>query len=105
MDENNEDYPSKEVRSKNNVLNTAVPRKRVPRVTPHCLVFSDVVLQVQVGFILYSCVVSLVFKLLFLGLFEICVLALPLQDEKRSDGTDPTHKRRRKFCYFEEVCS
>uniref|UniRef100_A0A8D3C3N2 F-actin monooxygenase n=1 Tax=Scophthalmus maximus TaxID=52904 RepID=A0A8D3C3N2_SCOMX len=59
VDENNEDYPSKEVRSKNNVLNTAVPRKRVPRVTPHCLVFSDVVLQVQVGFILYSCVVSL----------------------------------------------
>ncbi|XP_035483430.1 F-actin-monooxygenase mical2b isoform X5 [Scophthalmus maximus] len=55
VDENNEDYPSKEVRSKNNVLNTAVPRKRVPR------------------------------------------------DEKRSDGTDPTHKRRRKFCYFEEA--
>ncbi|XP_060923963.1 F-actin-monooxygenase mical2b isoform X1 [Limanda limanda] len=55
VDENNEEYPSKEVRSKNNVLNMAVPRKRVPK------------------------------------------------DEKRSDGTDPTYKRRRKFCYFEEA--
>nr|XP_019954412.1 PREDICTED: F-actin-methionine sulfoxide oxidase MICAL2 isoform X5 [Paralichthys olivaceus] len=55
VDENNEEYPSKEVRSKNNVLNMAVPRKRVPK------------------------------------------------DEKRSDGTDPIYKRRRKFCYFEEA--
>ncbi|XP_062241190.1 F-actin-monooxygenase mical2b isoform X4 [Platichthys flesus] len=55
VDENNEEYPSKEVRSKNNVLNMAAPRKRVPK------------------------------------------------DEKRSDGTDPTYKRRRKFCYFEEA--
>nr|XP_020460702.1 F-actin-methionine sulfoxide oxidase MICAL2 isoform X4 [Monopterus albus] len=50
VDENNEDYPSKEVRSNNNV-----PRKRVPK------------------------------------------------DEKRSDGTDPIHKRRRKFCCLEEA--
>lgn len=34
VDENNEDYPSKEVRSNNNVLNLAAPRKRVPKVTP-----------------------------------------------------------------------
>uniref|UniRef100_A0A672IFZ6 F-actin monooxygenase n=1 Tax=Salarias fasciatus TaxID=181472 RepID=A0A672IFZ6_SALFA len=33
VDENNEDYPSKEVRSNNNVLNLALPRKRVPKVT------------------------------------------------------------------------
>uniref|UniRef100_A0A671XMQ1 F-actin monooxygenase n=1 Tax=Sparus aurata TaxID=8175 RepID=A0A671XMQ1_SPAAU len=33
VDENNEDYPSKEVRSNNNVLNHALPRKRVPKVT------------------------------------------------------------------------
>ncbi|XP_032370169.1 F-actin-monooxygenase MICAL2 isoform X2 [Etheostoma spectabile] len=31
LDENNEDYPSKEVRSNNNVLNLALPRKRVPK--------------------------------------------------------------------------
>ncbi|CAN9507089.1 unnamed protein product [Ophioblennius macclurei] len=31
VDENNEDYPSKEVRSNNNVLNLALPRKRVPK--------------------------------------------------------------------------
>ncbi|XP_077419303.1 F-actin-monooxygenase mical2b isoform X2 [Vanacampus margaritifer] len=31
LDENSEDYPSKEVRSNNNVLNLAVPRKRVPK--------------------------------------------------------------------------
>ncbi|KAM4592781.1 F-actin-monooxygenase MICAL2 isoform 6-T8 [Odontesthes bonariensis] len=55
VDENNEDYPSKEVRSKNNVLNLALPRKRVPK------------------------------------------------DEKKSDGTDPFYKRRRKFCYLEEA--
>ncbi|XP_028429966.1 F-actin-monooxygenase MICAL2 isoform X3 [Perca flavescens] len=56
VDENNEDYPSKEVRSNNNVLNLALPRKRVPK------------------------------------------------DEKKSDGTDPIHKRRRKFCsYLEEA--
>ncbi|XP_039993488.1 F-actin-monooxygenase MICAL2 isoform X2 [Xiphias gladius] len=55
VDENNEDYPSKEVRSNNNVLNLSVPRKRVPK------------------------------------------------DEKRSDGTDPIYKRRRKFCYLEEA--
>ncbi|XP_054627227.1 F-actin-monooxygenase MICAL2 isoform X7 [Dunckerocampus dactyliophorus] len=30
-DENSEDYPSKEVRSNNNVLNLALPRKRVPK--------------------------------------------------------------------------
>ncbi|XP_058485125.1 F-actin-monooxygenase mical2b isoform X6 [Solea solea] len=54
VDENNEDYPSKDARSKNNGLNIAVPRKRVPK------------------------------------------------DEKRTDGTDPTYKRRRKF-YFEEA--
>ncbi|KAG8001555.1 [F-actin]-methionine sulfoxide oxidase MICAL2 [Nibea albiflora] len=54
VDENNEDYPSKEVRSNNNVLNLALPRKRVPK------------------------------------------------DEKKSDGTDPIYKRRRKFCYLEE---
>ncbi|XP_070821164.1 F-actin-monooxygenase mical2b isoform X2 [Chaetodon trifascialis] len=55
-DENNEDYPSKEVRSNNNVLNLALPRKRVPK------------------------------------------------DEKKSDGTDPIYKRRRKFCsYLEEA--
>ncbi|KAM8877360.1 F-actin-monooxygenase MICAL2 isoform 6-T7 [Synchiropus picturatus] len=30
-DENNEDYPSKEVRGNNNVLNLALPRKRVPK--------------------------------------------------------------------------
>ncbi|XP_071766119.1 F-actin-monooxygenase mical2b isoform X1 [Centroberyx gerrardi] len=30
-DENNEDYPSKEVRSINNVLNLTLPRKRVPK--------------------------------------------------------------------------
>lgn len=34
VDENNEDYPSKEVRSNNNVLNHALPRKRIPKVTP-----------------------------------------------------------------------
>lgn len=34
VDENNEDYPSKEVRS-NNVLNLALPRKRLPKVTSH----------------------------------------------------------------------
>uniref|UniRef100_A0A8C4I3Y2 F-actin monooxygenase n=1 Tax=Dicentrarchus labrax TaxID=13489 RepID=A0A8C4I3Y2_DICLA len=56
LDENNEDYPSKEVRSNNNVLNLALPRKRVPK------------------------------------------------DEKKSDGTDPIYKRRRKFCsYLEEA--
>ncbi|KAL7406425.1 hypothetical protein ABVT39_019476 [Epinephelus coioides] len=56
VDENNEDYPSKEVRSNNNALNLALPRKRVPK------------------------------------------------DEKKSDGTDPIHKRRRKFCsYLEEA--
>ncbi|XP_074522431.1 F-actin-monooxygenase mical2b isoform X2 [Halichoeres trimaculatus] len=56
VDENNEDYPSKEVRSNNNVLNFALPRKRVPK------------------------------------------------DEKKSDGTDPIYKRRRKFCsYLEEA--
>lgn len=32
VDENNAEYPSKEVRSNNNVLNFAVPRKRVPKV-------------------------------------------------------------------------
>uniref|UniRef100_A0A8C9X940 F-actin monooxygenase n=1 Tax=Sander lucioperca TaxID=283035 RepID=A0A8C9X940_SANLU len=32
VDENNEDYPSKEVRSNNNVLNLALPRKRVPKI-------------------------------------------------------------------------
>ncbi|XP_026234316.1 F-actin-monooxygenase MICAL2 isoform X3 [Anabas testudineus] len=31
VDENNEEYPSKEVRSNNNVLNLAVPRKRIPK--------------------------------------------------------------------------
>ncbi|XP_033972983.1 F-actin-monooxygenase MICAL2 isoform X3 [Trematomus bernacchii] len=31
VDENNEDYPSKDVRSNNNVLNLAQPRKRVPK--------------------------------------------------------------------------
>ncbi|KAK2854021.1 hypothetical protein Q5P01_006682 [Channa striata] len=31
MDENNQDYPAKEVRSNNNVLNLPVPRKRVPK--------------------------------------------------------------------------
>ncbi|XP_042344199.1 F-actin-monooxygenase MICAL2 isoform X2 [Plectropomus leopardus] len=55
VDENNEDYPSKDVRSNNNVLNLALPRKRVPK------------------------------------------------DEKKSDGTDPIYKRRRKFCYLEEA--
>ncbi|XP_070687651.1 F-actin-monooxygenase MICAL2 isoform X3 [Pempheris klunzingeri] len=56
VDENNEDYPSQEVRSNNNVLNLALPRKRVPK------------------------------------------------DEKKSDGTDPIYKRRRKFCsYLEEA--
>ncbi|XP_037612590.1 F-actin-monooxygenase MICAL2 isoform X7 [Sebastes umbrosus] len=56
VDENNEDYPSKEVRSNNNVLNLALPRKRVPK------------------------------------------------DEKKSDGSDPIYKRRRKFCsYLEEA--
>ncbi|XP_044051947.1 F-actin-monooxygenase MICAL2 isoform X2 [Siniperca chuatsi] len=56
VDENDEDYPSKEVRSNNNVLNLALPRKRVPK------------------------------------------------DEKKSDGTDPIYKRRRKFCsYLEEA--
>ncbi|XP_067445041.1 F-actin-monooxygenase MICAL2 isoform X1 [Thunnus thynnus] len=55
VDENNEDYPSKEVRSNNNVLNLALPRKRVPK------------------------------------------------DEKKSDGTDPIYKRRRKFSYLEEA--
>ncbi|XP_038557877.1 F-actin-monooxygenase MICAL2 isoform X7 [Micropterus salmoides] len=56
VDENNEDYPSKEVRSNNNVLNHALPRKRIPK------------------------------------------------DEKKSDGTDPIYKRRRKFCsYLEEA--
>lgn len=37
VDENNEDYPSKDVRSNNNVLNLAQPRKRVPKVTPNGL--------------------------------------------------------------------
>ncbi|XP_041638824.1 F-actin-monooxygenase MICAL2-like isoform X5 [Cheilinus undulatus] len=56
VDENNEDYPSREVRSNNNMLNHALPRKRVPK------------------------------------------------DEKKSDGTDPIYKRRRKFCsYLEEA--
>ncbi|XP_029316338.1 LOW QUALITY PROTEIN: F-actin-monooxygenase MICAL2 [Cottoperca gobio] len=56
VDENNEDYPSKEVRSNNNVLNLALHRKRVPK------------------------------------------------DEKKTDGTDPIYKRRRKFCsYLEEA--
>ncbi|XP_068598071.1 F-actin-monooxygenase MICAL2 [Brachionichthys hirsutus] len=55
-DENNADYPSKEVRSNNNVLNLASPRKRVPK------------------------------------------------DEKKSDGSDPIYKRRRRFCsYLEEA--
>ncbi|XP_036950814.1 F-actin-monooxygenase MICAL2 isoform X5 [Acanthopagrus latus] len=59
VDENNEDYPSIEVRSNNNVLNHALPRKRVPK---------------------------------------------HFQDEKKSDGTDPIYKRRRKFCsYLEEA--
>ncbi|KAM7406113.1 hypothetical protein PAMP_000512 [Pampus punctatissimus] len=31
VDENNEDYPSKEVRSNNNMLNLPLPRKRVPK--------------------------------------------------------------------------
>ncbi|XP_047437053.1 F-actin-monooxygenase mical2b isoform X5 [Mugil cephalus] len=31
VDENNEDYPSKDVRSNNNVLNLTLPRKRVPK--------------------------------------------------------------------------
>ncbi|XP_045889362.1 F-actin-monooxygenase MICAL2 isoform X2 [Micropterus dolomieu] len=31
VDENNEDYPPKEVRSNNNVLNHALPRKRIPK--------------------------------------------------------------------------
>ncbi|XP_077482733.1 F-actin-monooxygenase mical2b isoform X4 [Stigmatopora argus] len=31
VDENSEDYPSKEVRSNNNFLNLALPRKRVPK--------------------------------------------------------------------------
>ncbi len=35
VDENNEDYPSKEVRSNNNVINLALHRKRVPKVTAH----------------------------------------------------------------------
>ncbi|KAG7230428.1 hypothetical protein INR49_024537 [Caranx melampygus] len=55
VDENNEDYPSKDVRSNNNVLNLAAPRKRVPKY------------------------------------------------EKKSDGSDPIYKRRRKFCYLEEL--
>ncbi|KAM3625190.1 uncharacterized protein V6R79_008392 [Siganus canaliculatus] len=56
VDENNEDYPSKEVRSNNNVLNLALHRKRVPK------------------------------------------------DEKKSDGTDPIYKRRRKLqSYLEEA--
>lgn len=33
VDENDEDYPSKEVKSNNNVLNLALTRKRVPKVT------------------------------------------------------------------------
>lgn len=37
VDENNDDYPSKEVRS-NNFLNLALPRKRVPKVSPHWLI-------------------------------------------------------------------
>ncbi|KAK5873990.1 hypothetical protein PBY51_018981 [Eleginops maclovinus] len=56
VDENKEDYPSQDVRSNNNVLKLAMPRKRVPK------------------------------------------------DEKKTDGTDPTYKRRRKFCsYLEEA--
>ncbi|XP_060894111.1 F-actin-monooxygenase mical2b isoform X4 [Labrus mixtus] len=56
VDENKEDYPSRDVRSNNNVLNHALPRKRVPK------------------------------------------------DEKKSDGTDPIYKRRRKFSsYLEEA--
>uniref|UniRef100_A0A8D3CD57 F-actin monooxygenase n=1 Tax=Scophthalmus maximus TaxID=52904 RepID=A0A8D3CD57_SCOMX len=90
--------------SKNNVLNTAVPRKRVPRVTPHCLVFSDVVLQVQVGFILYSCVVSLVFKLLFLGLFEICVLGGSVRRAFPQSG-DKCHSCERRVYMVERVCA
>lgn len=35
VDENNEDYPAKEVRSNNNVLNLTQPRKRVPKVNLH----------------------------------------------------------------------
>ncbi|XP_029353527.1 F-actin-monooxygenase MICAL2 isoform X2 [Echeneis naucrates] len=31
VDENNEDYPPKEVRSNNNALNVALPRKRIPK--------------------------------------------------------------------------
>ena len=42
VDENNEDYPSKEVRSNNNVLNLALPRKRVPKVTYTAPFKSDV---------------------------------------------------------------
>ncbi|XP_061669938.1 F-actin-monooxygenase MICAL2 isoform X1 [Syngnathoides biaculeatus] len=56
VDENGEDYPSKEVRSSNNVLNLALPRKRVPK------------------------------------------------DEKKTDDSDSSYKRRRKFCtYLEEA--
>ena len=31
-------------------------------------------------------------------------LVLHFQDEKKSDSSDPIYKRRRKFCYLEEVC-
>ncbi|KAM6943092.1 F-actin-monooxygenase MICAL2 isoform 2-T2 [Xenentodon cancila] len=55
VDENNEDYPSKEMRRNNNVVNLAPHRKRVPK------------------------------------------------DEKKSDGTDSTYKRRRRFCSLEEA--
>ncbi|XP_061599174.1 F-actin-monooxygenase mical2b isoform X5 [Cololabis saira] len=56
VDENNEDYSSKEMRhNNNNVVNLAPYRKRVPK------------------------------------------------DEKKSDGTDLTYKRRRKFCSLEEA--
>uniref|UniRef100_A0A8C4I3I3 F-actin monooxygenase n=1 Tax=Dicentrarchus labrax TaxID=13489 RepID=A0A8C4I3I3_DICLA len=43
LDENNEDYPSKEVRSNNNVLNLALPRKRVPKVIHTEMFKSDVI--------------------------------------------------------------
>lgn len=41
VDENNEDYPSQEVRSNNKGLNLALPRKRVPKVKLHTGMFQS----------------------------------------------------------------
>lgn len=75
VDENNEDYPSKEVRSNNNVLNLALPRKRVPKVTPHWHVLIWCILYKKLT---YSDSQYFYFQLL---LPSICSYSISLFDE------------------------